>query len=99
MKVKEEVNPNISVIFYYNKGSEDLLNEAKILCAERQGILGVSGLNDTISKIVLKGRNSDNDGYFIGQPLIITQNQQLFRLYNGDTGIVVSFILFNYSMY
>lgn len=68
-----------------------LVNEAKILCAGRQGILGVAGFNEVISKTVLNGKNADNDGYFVGQPLIITQNQQLFRLYNGDTGVVVSF--------
>ncbi|MBR6449872.1 MAG: ATP-binding domain-containing protein, partial [Fibrobacter sp.] len=28
-------------------------------------------------------------GYFPGQLLIITKNQEMFKLYNGDTGIVV----------
>ncbi|MCQ2104724.1 MAG: AAA family ATPase [Fibrobacter sp.] len=30
-----------------------------------------------------------DSGYFPGQLLIITQNQEMYKLYNGDTGIVV----------
>lgn len=30
-----------------------------------------------------------DSGYFPGQLLIITQNQEMYKLYNGDTGVVV----------
>lgn len=70
-----------------------LTNEAKILCAERQGFRGVEEVNSTISKIVCinNGIEIDDEGYFLGQPLIMTHNQKEFQLSNGDTGIVVSF--------
>ncbi len=70
-----------------------LVNEAKILCAERQGFLGVEEINTFISKVVCRksGIQIDDEDYFEGQPLILIQNQKLFRLYNGDTGIVVRF--------
>lgn len=68
-------------------------NEAKILCAERDGIRGVEGLNKIISECVCKEHHikKDDDGYFVGQLLILTSNQKMFRLYNGDCGVVVNF--------
>lgn len=70
-----------------------LVNEAKILCAERRSFRGVEDINTNVSKLVCKVKliEPDEDGYFVGQPLILTQNQKMFRLYNGDTGIVVTF--------
>ncbi|MDO4507506.1 MAG: AAA family ATPase, partial [Spirochaetales bacterium] len=69
-----------------------LANEAKILCAEREGIRGVKNINEVISKKVCEANSikMDADGYFAGQLLILTKNQKMFRLYNGDTGIVVT---------
>lgn len=69
------------------------VNIAKILCAENRGFRGVEEINENISKQVCKITeiDADDEGYFIGQPLIVTQNQKMFKLYNGDTGIVVGF--------
>lgn len=71
----------------------NLVNEAKILCAERQGFRGVEEVNLTIAKKICKNKKIqiDDDGYFIGQPLIVTKNQKMFNLFNGDTGVVVGF--------
>ena len=70
-----------------------LTNEAKILCAEKQGFRGVWEINEYIAKRVIQQTRvkDDDNGFFVGLPLIITQNQEMFKLYNGDTGIVVSF--------
>lgn len=67
--------------------------EAKILCAEREGPSGVDGFNNTIIDLVCSNTKSkrDEDGFFTGELLIMTKNQNIFRLYNGDSGIVVSF--------
>ncbi len=64
-------------------------NEAKILCAERQGSIGVEELNGLMSGYV-KPRHTPGD-YYAGQLLMITKNQGMFSLYNGDCGILVSF--------
>ena len=70
----------------------------RILCAERRGLRGVENINKKVcSKIkALAKKNSegktiqwDDSGYFPGQLLIITKNQEMFKLYNGDTGIVI----------
>lgn len=75
------------------KGKYDLINQAKILCAERQGFRGVEEINLSISKNICKNKTieADDEGYFIGQPLIVTKNQKMFNLYNGDIGVVVGF--------
>ena len=73
----------------------------RILSAERRGIFGVEQINNTICKVVrghykrLVQDNSElqnnfvNTPYFPGQLLMITRNQSMYKLYNGDTGIVV----------
>jgi exodeoxyribonuclease V alpha subunit len=72
----------------------------RILCAERRGLRGIESINKKVcSKIKSLWRAKkksqgetiqwDDSGYFPGQLLIITKNQEMFKLYNGDTGIVV----------
>jgi exodeoxyribonuclease V alpha subunit len=72
----------------------------RILCAERRGLRGIENINKKVcSKIKSLWRAKkkkegktvqwDDPGYFPGQLLIITKNQEMFKLYNGDTGIVV----------
>jgi len=72
----------------------------RILCAERRGLRGIENINKKVcSKIKSlwrahqknKGETVEwsDTGYFPGQLLIITKNQEMFKLYNGDTGIVI----------
>lgn len=72
----------------------------RILCAEHRGLRGIENINKKVcSKIKSLWRAKkksqgetvqwDDSGYFPGQLLIITRNQEMFKLYNGDTGIVV----------
>jgi len=73
----------------------------RMLSAERRGPRGVENLNKkACSKLRSLWKKSTKDTeedsaqvqdsrYFPGQLLIITQNQEMYKLYNGDTGIVV----------
>ena len=74
-------------------------NKARILCAERKGLLGVETINDLICSKIPKaaGQSADND-YFTGQLLMLTKNQTLFCLYNGDSGIVIEHNNLKYLM-
>ncbi len=69
----------------------EITERAKILCAERKGPRGVEGIN----KIVLEkfGHKTKTDGqdFFAGELLMITKNNKLLGLSNGDNGIVVKF--------
>ena len=67
--------------------------EKRILAAERRGAIGVEQINETIGNLIKEhcskeGIKSDSR-YFEGQLLILTKNQAMYKLYNGDTGIVL----------
>ncbi len=68
--------------------------KAKILCAERRGLRGVENINKIICDNI-REKNQLYDfsqgNYFPGQLLMINQNQKMYKLYNGDCGIVVRF--------
>ena len=65
-------------------------NSARILCAERQYLRGVEELNKIICSHIIKKNKIEMNGeeFFPGQLLMLTKNQKMFNLYNGDTGIV-----------
>lgn len=77
------------------EGLWSFVEKAKILCAEREGMVGVTNLNLLMSGHVSKANkekwSKKRNNYFLGQQLIITQNQRMYNLYNGDCGVVVSF--------
>jgi exodeoxyribonuclease V alpha subunit len=61
----------------------------RILCALREGVYGVSGLNHTIETILArKGLISHAGAFYRGRPMMITVNNYAMRLFNGDTGIL-----------
>ena len=67
----------------------------RILSAERRGIQGVEQINKAACTLIRKHWGSkglllpEYSKYIPGQFLMITKNQEMFKLYNGDTGIVV----------
>ena len=73
----------------------DLSLSRRILSAERRGIQGVEQINRVACSLIRthwKSKGHSMPGYskyIPGQLLMITKNQEMFKLYNGDTGIVV----------
>ena len=68
----------------------ELSLKKRILSAERRGIYGVEQINMSAGKLIRDyGAKKFSDRYFPGELLMITQNQAMYKLYNGDTGIVV----------
>lgn len=66
--------------------------ERRILCAEKQGECGVRNINAVAATYLRKHCRSEIRScseYFPGELLIINRNLRMFRLYNGDTGVVV----------
>lgn len=72
----------------------------RILAAERRGPQGVETINEIACKKIrghwinfCKKLSPDfvppHKKFFPGQLLILTQNQSMYKLYNGDTGVVV----------
>ena len=80
-------------------GAKQLLkkfSQFKILCATREGEWGVEGLNKRCEDVLKEAglirwqvtptENSHNTWY-PGRPIMITENNYLLGLYNGDIGI------------
>jgi exodeoxyribonuclease V alpha subunit len=68
------------------------LNGFRVLCAHRRGAEGVEGWTRQIEGWLLQEVDGFSTGprWYVGQPLIITENDYSLGLYNGDIGVVVS---------
>jgi exodeoxyribonuclease V alpha subunit len=76
---------------------------SKILCAEKQSMTGLDSVNRFVQNYIKRkyienfSEKSADDKlnikyyskYFPGQLIIITRNQEMYNLYNGDTGVIV----------
>jgi exodeoxyribonuclease V alpha subunit len=70
----------------------DALGAFRFLCAHRRGPHGVTTWMETVERWLA----TEIDGYardgtwYVGRPLLVTENDYGLRLYNGDTGVVVA---------
>jgi exodeoxyribonuclease V alpha subunit len=61
----------------------------RLLCAMREGVYGVAGLNRAVERILAgRGLIVPDGGWYRGRPVMVTVNDYALRLFNGDTGIV-----------
>jgi hypothetical protein len=63
------------------------LNAARVLTPYRRGPIGVQSINGAIIEIIRPWLQGTMD-WFAGMPLMLQKNDNIRRLYNGDTGIV-----------
>jgi len=62
----------------------------RMLCALRQGLYGVSGVNALVEEILAgKGLIDTRSRWYPGRPVMITVNDYHLKLFNGDVGIVL----------
>ncbi|WP_415977102.1 exodeoxyribonuclease V subunit alpha [Rhodococcus sp. 077-4] len=68
------------------------LEKHRLLCAHREGRWGVSRWDRQAMEWVGEGTGMflDPSLWYPGQPLLVTANDHEARIYNGDTGVVVS---------
>ena len=70
----------------------DALGDFRLLCAHRRGPYGVATWMPRVESWLA----ADIDGFaldgtwYVGRPLLVTENDYGLRLYNGDTGVVVA---------
>ena len=67
------------------------LGAFRVLCAHRRGAHGVATWMPRIETWLageLPGFGADQ--WYVGRPLLVTENDHGIRLYNGDTGVVVT---------
>ena len=69
-----------------------VLAEQRLLCAHRRGPRGVADWSRTVERWWRDelGVQPRRDGRYAGLPLLVTSNDYDNKLYNGDTGVVVS---------
>ncbi|TGK01846.1 exodeoxyribonuclease V subunit alpha [Leptospira langatensis] len=70
------------------------INRSKILTILRNGIYGSERINSELTRILLSHRkervaNIGNRLYFAGMPIMITRNDRVRGVFNGDTGVVL----------
>jgi exodeoxyribonuclease V alpha subunit len=68
------------------------LGSFRVLCAHRRGPYGVATWTDRIERwltTAVDGFGAEGRWY-VGRPLLVTENDYALRLYNGDTGVVVA---------
>jgi len=65
---------------------------SKILCAENKGPRGVKTINKIICKTFIEtSQRTSIHGYYPGMIMMINKNNKLLDLYNGDSGLLVTF--------
>ncbi len=65
------------------------LNRSRILSPLRKGPFGVESVNRACSQIIMdRFSPAGNADWFSGMPVMLHRNDNVRRLYNGDTGIV-----------
>jgi exodeoxyribonuclease V alpha subunit len=68
-----------------------LFDGFRILCAHRRGRTGAASTNAAVTRLLASLQAIDpEDEYWIGRPILVTRNDYVVRLFNGDVGIVVN---------
>jgi exodeoxyribonuclease V alpha subunit len=68
------------------------LRAMRVLCAHRRGPYGVAEWTARIERWLAAAIPDYGEAgeWYVGRPLLVTENDHTLRLYNGDTGVVVS---------
>jgi exodeoxyribonuclease V alpha subunit len=70
-------------------GAIAALGGFRVLCAHRRGPYGVAAWTARIEGWLDQPAGL-LDEWYVGRPLLVTENDDALRLYNGDTGVVVA---------
>lgn len=63
-----------------------------ILTPHRRGRLGVQGLNERVQRWLAEGSDpliDPRDDWYVGRPILVTENDHGLELFNGDMGVLV----------
>lgn len=79
----QEISENKEIDSILNK-IFDFIENSKILTLVKESIFGCNFINN-----YLKRRYKEKNGNFSGIPILITENDNLKQLYNGDIGVTI----------
>ena len=67
------------------------LDRHRLLCAHRTGPYGVEKWGGVIERWIAEDRGRWPEGqWYLGRPVLVTANDDVIGLYNGDTGVVIA---------
>ena len=74
------------------EGALHALEQHRVLCGHREGPYGVARWGERVRDWLAESIDGyGGDGlWYVGRPLLVTSNDYQLRLFNGDTGVVVS---------
>jgi len=74
------------------RGALEALAGFRLLCAHRRGVYGVATWSGQVERWLSEAIDgfAPDGGVYAGRPLLVTENDYELRLYNGDTGVIVS---------
>ncbi len=65
-----------------------VFNRFQVLCSNKEGRNSVSDINSRVEqKLAQQGRIRITGLWYVGRPVLVTQNNPLLHLYNGDIGL------------
>lgn len=69
-----------------------VFNEFQVLCANRQGLYSVEDVNYRVTQALKDEKLIQGSGecWYAGRPVLITQNDAVLQLFNGDIGICMA---------
>lgn len=68
----------------------NIVESARILCADNESVRGVNHINNRILKKRYEKKGIKST-YYPGELIMITKNNNALGLYNGDSGVIVTF--------
>jgi exodeoxyribonuclease V alpha subunit len=75
------------------RGALDALDEHRLLCAHREGTFGVRRWNSLVERWLAETVGELGGpmvrGWYVGRPLLVTNNDYALDVYNGEFGVVV----------
>lgn len=66
----------------------DALESFRVLSPEREGELGVAGINDAVERWLARRGHAVHDSWYHRRPVMVTANDYATRVFNGDVGVV-----------
>jgi exodeoxyribonuclease V alpha subunit len=61
----------------------------RVLCATRHGPMGAQAWNQRIEALLQQHGHRTDEPFYLGRPILITQNDHQNQIWNGDLGVVV----------
>jgi len=73
------------------RAASEAVGNARVLCAHREGIAGVSDWNSRAfwSLAALRPIGRDPNAWFVGRPLLVAENDYQLGVFNGDSAVII----------